>query len=127
MVGFLSTFAFHPPRVDQPPAQPHALPPPPEVYFRLASVWRSMTLAEFVVVAGADTWEHDKAKGRISHVADPLYRYLHKMLWTSITARDHSCEWYTSTDVFFFYCLLYRRPCTLTHGLAQYFASAHHR
>ncbi|MFS7981294.1 hypothetical protein Hanom_Chr10g00949281 [Helianthus anomalus] len=109
MVGFLSTFAFHPPRVDQPPEQPHVLPPPPEVYFRLVGVWRSMTLAEFAVhrglyfqeeiatdvytqglvvvdrptvlgfwqvVAGADTWEHDKATRRISHVADPLYRYV---------------------------------------------------
>ncbi|MFS7889073.1 hypothetical protein Hanom_Chr00s000003g01602601 [Helianthus anomalus] len=46
---------------------------------------------------------------------------------TSITASDHSREWCTSTGVFFLYCLLYRRPCALAHGLAQYFASAHQR
>ncbi|MFS7903573.1 hypothetical protein Hanom_Chr01g00025671 [Helianthus anomalus] len=27
------------------------------------------------VVAGVGTWEHDKSKGRISHVDDPLYRF----------------------------------------------------
>ncbi|KAJ0802164.1 hypothetical protein HanPI659440_Chr03g0126051 [Helianthus annuus] len=48
------------------------------------------------------------------------------MLATSITGRGYSREWCTSTDLFFFYCLLYRRPCALAHGLAQYFASAHH-
>ncbi|KAJ0570357.1 hypothetical protein HanHA300_Chr05g0177111 [Helianthus annuus] len=103
LVDFLSTFAFHPPRADQPRAQPHAPPTPPEISFRLASVWRAMTLAGFAVhsgvylleeiatdvyieglvvvdrptllglwevVVGADTWEHPKAKGRISHVDD---------------------------------------------------------
>ncbi|KAJ0921580.1 hypothetical protein HanPSC8_Chr05g0193171 [Helianthus annuus] len=29
--------------------------------------------------------------------------------------------------MFFLYCLLYKRLYTLAHGLAQYFASAHHR
>ncbi|KAF5792733.1 hypothetical protein HanXRQr2_Chr09g0409301 [Helianthus annuus] len=47
LVEFLSTFTFHPPWADQPPAQPHAHPPPPEVAFLLASVWRAMTLEEF--------------------------------------------------------------------------------
>ncbi|KAM0071751.1 putative Dilute domain-containing protein [Helianthus debilis subsp. tardiflorus] len=45
LVEFLSTFTFHPPQADQPPGQPHAPPPLPEVSFRLAGVWRSMTLA----------------------------------------------------------------------------------
>ncbi|MFS8022273.1 hypothetical protein Hanom_Chr16g01437531 [Helianthus anomalus] len=121
LVEFLSTFTFHPPRADQ---QLPAPPPTPEVSFRHASVWRSMTLAEFSVHsrfwhAGADTWEHIKAKGRISYVDDPLYR----MLSTSITARGHSREWCMSTDLVFFY----RRPCALAHSLAQYFAAAHHR
>ncbi|MFS8026118.1 hypothetical protein Hanom_Chr16g01483181 [Helianthus anomalus] len=84
LVEFLSTFTFHPPRVDKPPAQPQAPPPPHEVSFRFAGVWRALTLAEFAVhsglylqdenatdevVAGADTWEHARAKGRISHEA----------------------------------------------------------
>ncbi|MFS7927484.1 hypothetical protein Hanom_Chr04g00309671 [Helianthus anomalus] len=96
-----------------------------ESYFihGLVVVDRPTLLGFWQVVVGEDTWEHDKVYGRISHVDDPLYR----MLATSIIARGHSREWYTSTDVFFFYCLLYSRPCALAHGLAQYFASAHPR
>ncbi|MFS8026115.1 hypothetical protein Hanom_Chr16g01483151 [Helianthus anomalus] len=120
-------------------------PPLPEVSCRLAGVWCVMTLAEFAIHSGlylqdeiatdvytqswevvleADTWEHARAKGRISHVDDPLYRYL---ISTSMAAHGHSCLWCTSTDVFFFYCLLYRRSCALAYGLAQYFASSNHR
>ncbi|KAJ0740567.1 hypothetical protein HanOQP8_Chr06g0218211 [Helianthus annuus] len=47
------------------------------------------------------------------------------MLSTSITARGHSREWCTSTDLLFLYCLLNRHA--LAHGLAQYFTSAYHR
>ncbi|MFS7952863.1 hypothetical protein Hanom_Chr07g00611911 [Helianthus anomalus] len=57
---------------------------------------------ELLVVAAADTWEHDKSKGRISHVRDPLYRYIQRMLATFITGRGYSREWCTSTDLFFF-------------------------
>ncbi|KAM0021274.1 hypothetical protein Hdeb2414_s0024g00649081 [Helianthus debilis subsp. tardiflorus] len=88
---------------------------------------RSTLLGFWQVAAGASTWVYDKAKGRISHVDDPLYRYLHRMVSTSIKAHGYSREWFMSTDVFLFYCLLYRRPCALAHDLAQYFASAHHR
>ncbi|MFS7934911.1 hypothetical protein Hanom_Chr05g00397221 [Helianthus anomalus] len=93
----------------------------------LVVVDRSTLLGFWQVVAGAGTWEHNKAKGRISHVDDPLYRYLHRIVSTSIKARDHIREWFMTTEVFLFYCLLYRRSCALAHGLAQYFASAHHR
>ncbi|MFS7928159.1 hypothetical protein Hanom_Chr04g00317561 [Helianthus anomalus] len=93
----------------------------------LVVVDRTTLLGFGQVVVWADTWEHDNAKGRISHVNDPLYRYLHRTLSSSITARGHNREWCTSVDVFFFYCLLYRRPCALAHGVAPYFASAHHR
>ncbi|MFS7917540.1 hypothetical protein Hanom_Chr03g00190241 [Helianthus anomalus] len=49
------------------------------------------------------------------------------MLATSITGRGYNRELCTSTYLFFFYCWLYRTSCALAHGLAQYFASAHHR
>ncbi|KAJ0942032.1 hypothetical protein HanPSC8_Chr03g0087101 [Helianthus annuus] len=52
---------------------------------------------------------------------------MHHMFATSIAGHGYSREWCTSTDLFFLYCLLYRRPCALAHGLAQYYASAHHR
>ncbi|MFS7951424.1 hypothetical protein Hanom_Chr07g00595011 [Helianthus anomalus] len=159
LVKFLSTFTFHPPRVVRPPTQPHA-PPPHEVSFRLASVWRAMTLAKFPVhndlymhveiaidvytqrlvvvdrptllgfwevVARADTWKHPKDKGRISHADDPLYRYLHWMLYTSITTRSHNREWCTSNRHLvhlLFVVQRVERTCTRS---GQYFASAHHR
>ncbi|MFS7980738.1 hypothetical protein Hanom_Chr10g00942811 [Helianthus anomalus] len=151
LLEFLSTFTFHPPRADQPPTQPQAPPPLPEVSFTLAGVWRLMMLAEFLVhsglymqeeiatavytqglvvvdrhtllgfwqvVAGADTWEYVKTKGRNSHVDDPLYRYIHRMLSTSITTLDHNHEWCTSTDLVSSYRFLYMRSCALAHGLA---------
>ncbi|MFS7925983.1 hypothetical protein Hanom_Chr04g00291561 [Helianthus anomalus] len=56
-----------------------------------------------------------------------MCRYLHRLISSSITARNKNWEWCTSGDLFFLYCLLYKRPCALAHGLAQYFASAYHR
>ncbi|KAL9997781.1 hypothetical protein Hdeb2414_s0598g00922111 [Helianthus debilis subsp. tardiflorus] len=52
---------------------------------------------------------------------------MHHMLATSIAACGYSREWCTTTDLFSFYCLLYRMPCALAHGLTQYYASAQHR
>ncbi|KAM0064476.1 hypothetical protein Hdeb2414_s0003g00103391 [Helianthus debilis subsp. tardiflorus] len=99
-----------------------------EIYTAGLVVVEKPTLVGFwQVIAGADHWEHDKSKGRVSFVKDPLYRYLHHLLATSISARGYSREWCTTTDLFFLYCLLYRRPCALAHGLAQYYASTHHR
>ncbi|MFS7967516.1 hypothetical protein Hanom_Chr09g00786621 [Helianthus anomalus] len=56
-----------------------------------------------------------------------LCMYFHKMISTSIIARNKSREWCTSSDLFFLYCLLYKRLCALAHVLAQYFASANRR
>ncbi|MFS7938045.1 hypothetical protein Hanom_Chr05g00434861 [Helianthus anomalus] len=53
--------------------------------------------------------------------------YLHNIISTFITARNKSREWCTSGDLFFLYCLLYKRSCDLAHELAQYFTSAHHQ
>ncbi|XP_035836908.1 uncharacterized protein LOC118484905 [Helianthus annuus] len=99
-----------------------------EIYTAGLVVVEKPTLVGFwQVIAGADHWEHEKSKGRVSFVRDPLYRYLHHLLATSISARGYSRGWCTTTDLFFLYCLLYRRPCALAHGLAQYFASGYHR
>ncbi|KAM0055397.1 hypothetical protein Hdeb2414_s0006g00205591 [Helianthus debilis subsp. tardiflorus] len=99
-----------------------------EIYTAGLVVVEKPTLVGFwQVIAGENHWEHEKSKGRVSFVRDPLYRYLHHLLATSISACGYSREWCTTTDLFFLYCLLYRRPCALAHGLAQYFASGHHR
>ncbi|KAJ0820744.1 hypothetical protein HanPSC8_Chr16g0711651 [Helianthus annuus] len=118
LVEFISSFTFHPPGGEI----------ETEVYTTgLVVVDRPTLLGFWQVIAGANHWEHDKSKGRVSFIRDPLYRYMHHMLATSIAARGYNREWCTSTDLFFFYCLLYRRPCTLAYGLAQYYASTHHR
>uniref|UniRef100_A0A251TGX3 Uncharacterized protein n=1 Tax=Helianthus annuus TaxID=4232 RepID=A0A251TGX3_HELAN len=93
-----------------------------DIYMQGLIVVDRPTLLRFCkMVAGAGTWEHDKAKESML-----MAHCRGTMISTSITARGHNREWCTSIDVFFFYCLLYRRSCALAHGLAQYFTSAHH-
>ncbi|KAM0019185.1 hypothetical protein Hdeb2414_s0026g00682601 [Helianthus debilis subsp. tardiflorus] len=59
--------------------------------------------------------------------APPLrLSYMHHMLATSIAGRGYSRGVVYEHRSFFFYCLLYRRPCILAHGLAKYYTSAHH-
>ncbi|XP_035841548.1 uncharacterized protein LOC110900200 [Helianthus annuus] len=56
-----------------------------EIYTAGLVVVEKPTLVGFwQVIAGADHWEHEKSKGRVSFVRDPLYRYLHHLLATSI-------------------------------------------
>ncbi|KAJ0848566.1 hypothetical protein HanPSC8_Chr13g0558991 [Helianthus annuus] len=48
-----------------------------EIYTAGLVVVEKPTLVGFwQVIAGADHWEHDKSKGRVSFVSDPLYRYV---------------------------------------------------
>ncbi|KAM0060945.1 hypothetical protein Hdeb2414_s0004g00130131 [Helianthus debilis subsp. tardiflorus] len=126
LVEFLSSFTFHAPGVQCRFRTQGEIET--EVYTTGLVVVDKPTLVGFwQVIAGENHWEHDKSKGRVSFVRYPLYRYLHHLLATSISARGYSREWCTTTDLFFLYCLLYRRPCALAHGLAQYYASTHHR
>ncbi|KAF5807621.1 hypothetical protein HanXRQr2_Chr05g0235691 [Helianthus annuus] len=84
----------------------------------LVVVDRPTFLGFWDVIVEPGTWDHILSKWKISAVYDPLYWYLHKFICTCITARGKSCEWCTTTDLFFFYYLLYRRPCALVQGLA---------
>ncbi|KAJ0821388.1 hypothetical protein HanPSC8_Chr16g0719611 [Helianthus annuus] len=93
----------------------------------LIMVDKPTLLGFWAQIADIRHWDHRQSKERVTLIKDPLFRYLHKMISTSITARNKSREWCTSGDLFFLYCLLYKRPCALAYGLAQYFASAHHR
>ncbi|MFS7980397.1 hypothetical protein Hanom_Chr10g00939011 [Helianthus anomalus] len=62
-------------------------------WHRLFELAHTPSYWELLVVAGADTWEHDKSKGRVSYIGDPLYM----MLATSITGPGYSREWCTIT------------------------------
>ncbi|MFS7920523.1 hypothetical protein Hanom_Chr03g00225871 [Helianthus anomalus] len=53
------------------------------------------------------------------------FLYLHSLIASSITTRGKIREWCMSGDLFFFYCLLYKRSCALAHDLALYFDCAH--
>jgi hypothetical protein len=62
------------------------------------------------------------SESRSSDIRDPLYRYLHRLIATSITGRRSGVERCTSRDLFFLRCLLRGTPCHLARGLADYFA-----
>ncbi|KAJ0940349.1 hypothetical protein HanRHA438_Chr02g0082341 [Helianthus annuus] len=67
------------------------------------------------------------SKQRASYITDPLYRYLHKLIATSIAPREQSREWCTQGDLFYLYCLIWGERCALHRCLAQWFATAFHR
>ncbi|XP_035837093.1 uncharacterized protein LOC118485003 [Helianthus annuus] len=59
------------------------------------------------------------SKQRASYITDPLYRYLHKLIATSITPREQSREWCTQGDLFHLYCLIWGEWCALHRCLAS--------
>ncbi|KAL8239381.1 hypothetical protein R6Q59_015948 [Mikania micrantha] len=66
-------------------------------------------------------------KARVSRIRDPLIRYMHLLIATSIAGRGRSREWCMSQDLFYLYCLITGRTCQLTRCLAEYFATYYHR
>ncbi|KAI3687191.1 hypothetical protein L1987_80884 [Smallanthus sonchifolius] len=59
-------------------------------------------------------------KGRVSGIRDPLYRYLHRLISTSIAPRLKSREWCTDRELSFFVLPPYRqavRPIHMPHYL----------
>ncbi|KAL8265084.1 hypothetical protein R6Q59_023214 [Mikania micrantha] len=130
-VEFLSTFIYRPvdpdfqPQLDQPQ-------PPEEISFRLCGESYDMSMREFAIVSGLYTedethmpiytttistadddvvsawWprigdEPFVRAARVTRIRDPLIRYLHRCIASSITGRGMSQEWCTSHDLFFFY------------------------
>ncbi|KAJ0430060.1 hypothetical protein HanHA300_Chr17g0664591 [Helianthus annuus] len=68
-----------------------------------------------------------KSKSRASLITDPLYRYLHKLIATSIAPREKSREWCNQGDLFYLYYLIWGETCAFHRCLAQWFAVAYHR
>ncbi|KAL8218820.1 hypothetical protein R6Q57_022193 [Mikania cordata] len=151
-VEFLSTFVFRPRAADQPQADPDQ----PEVSFRLCGLAYAMSLAEFGNALGLYTEEElempiytsaihtaDDAvvsawwprigdepfvrAARVTRIRDPLIRYLHRVIASSITGRGMSQEWCTSQDLFFLYCILSGRLCNVARCLTEYFSTYCHR
>ncbi|KAL8214323.1 hypothetical protein R6Q57_003772 [Mikania cordata] len=151
-VEFLSMFVFRPQAPDiQPELGDLQLA---EISFRLCGDSYAMSLREFAVVVGLYTeaetdmpiyttaihtvddvsawWprigdEPFVRSARVTRIRDPLIRYLHRCLASSITGRGMSQEWFTSQDLYYLYCLLSGRPCHLARCLAEYFSTYYHR
>ncbi|KAD3068671.1 hypothetical protein E3N88_36551 [Mikania micrantha] len=153
-VEFLSTFRYRPQAPDFQPQPGQAQPA--EVSFRLCGAVYHLSLAEFGSVLGLYTEEEthmpiyttaihtaddavvsawwprigDDAfvrSARVTRIRDPLIRYLHRCIASSVTGRGMSQEWCTSQDLFFLYCILSGRPCNLARCLAEYFSTYYHR
>ncbi|KAL8204993.1 hypothetical protein R6Q57_010616 [Mikania cordata] len=135
VVEFLSTFTYRPRGV-------------PEIVFYMLRQRHEMSLVEFAVVSGlywepetitplytAGITDIDDAtlrawwpliaddpfvgtKARVSRIRDPLIRYMHRLIATSIAGRGRSREWCTLQDLFYLYCLITGRTCQLARCLA---------
>jgi hypothetical protein len=148
-VEFLSTFVYQ----RRTPETPAGVP---EVSFRLRGVWREMSLREFSVRVGLYTDEESRTElyvedrtieprqtlvsfyrfiatdpfgatqGKATEIVDPLYRCCHRLIASSVAARGCRDK-VNMSDLFFLYCLLLRRPCSLGTGMAQYFQGVYTR
>ncbi|KAJ0575400.1 hypothetical protein HanIR_Chr05g0212311 [Helianthus annuus] len=153
-VEFLSTFTYapHPADYVENPAFPVH-----EVTFRLAGQEFEMSVREFAVHTGLYTepeldtdmytqavtmmdrqtlisfWRvisrapFGKSWQKATTIRDPLHRYLHHVIASTIVPRGSSKEKVNLSDLFFLYCLLRRQPCDLAASLADYYSTAYHR
>ncbi|KAL8224984.1 hypothetical protein R6Q57_017541 [Mikania cordata] len=64
---------------------------------------------------------------RATMIRDPLIRYIHHCIVTTISGRGQSQEWVTTTDLFYFHSLITGRPCNLARCFVLYYASFYHR
>ncbi|KAL8231200.1 hypothetical protein R6Q57_000978 [Mikania cordata] len=64
---------------------------------------------------------------RATMIRDPLIRYIHRCIVTTISGRGQSQEWVTTTDLFYLHSLLAGRPCNLARCFSLYYASFYHR
>ncbi|KAL8192180.1 hypothetical protein R6Q57_028042 [Mikania cordata] len=139
-----------------PDFQPQTGPQQSEISYRLCGAPYHLSLAEFGSVLGLYTEEETQMSiyttaihtadvavvnawwprigdepfvhdTRVTRIRDPLIRYLHRCIASSVTGRGMSQEWCTSQDLYFLYCLLSRRPCNLARCLAGYFSTYYHR
>ncbi|KAL8247237.1 hypothetical protein R6Q59_008453 [Mikania micrantha] len=64
---------------------------------------------------------------RATTIRDPLIRYIHRCIVTTISCRGQSQEWVTTTNLFYLHSLITGRPCNLAQCFALYYASFYHR
>ncbi|KAL8216770.1 hypothetical protein R6Q57_023607 [Mikania cordata] len=140
VVEFLSTFTYRPGGL-------------PEIVFSMFRQRNEMSLAEFAIISAlysepetvtplytAGITEIDDAtlrawwpliaddpfagtKARVSRIRDPLIRYMHRLIATSIAGHGRSREWCTLQDLFYLYCLVTGHTCQLARCLAENFVT----
>ncbi|KAL8230428.1 hypothetical protein R6Q57_000206 [Mikania cordata] len=64
---------------------------------------------------------------RATIIRDPLIRYIHRCIMTTISGRGQIQEWVTTTYLFYQHSLIARMPCNLARCFALYYASFYHR
>ncbi|KAL8211179.1 hypothetical protein R6Q57_005616 [Mikania cordata] len=63
---------------------------------------------------------------RATTIRDPLIRYIHRCIMTTISGRGQSQEWVTTTDLLYLHSLMIGRPCNLARCFALYYVSFYH-
>ncbi|MFS7951715.1 hypothetical protein Hanom_Chr07g00598381 [Helianthus anomalus] len=82
---------------------PHP-PPPTPLYNKGVHMPPCSTLVRFWQVI--DLGRFGRSKSRVSRIRDPLYRYLHGLIVTSIALREQSRGRCNHGDLFYLYCLV---------------------
>ncbi|KAL8217639.1 hypothetical protein R6Q57_021012 [Mikania cordata] len=60
-------------------------------------------------------------------IRDPLIRYIHRCIVTTISDRGQSQEWVKTTDTFYLHSLMTGRSCNMARCFALYYVSFYHR
>ncbi|KAL8197986.1 hypothetical protein R6Q57_029992 [Mikania cordata] len=154
-VEFLSTFRYSAHQAAVRMEEDAELPP--DIEFSLGGQHFERSIERFVVHLGiyyepktmSDDFAHGLAQGkdvvmrvwwaqisdtpftghrvRATMIRDPLIRYIHRCIVTTISGRGQSQEWVTTTDLFYPHSLIAGRMCNLAWCFALYYASFYHR
>ncbi|KAL8225861.1 hypothetical protein R6Q57_018418 [Mikania cordata] len=153
-VEFLSTFRY---RAHQAAVRVEDAELPPDIEFSLGGKHFEMSIERFVVHLGIyyepETVLDDFGQGltqgeegvkrvwwaqicdmpftghqvQATMIRDPLIRYIHRCIMTTISGRGQSQEWLMTTYLFYLHSLIAGRPCNLARCFALYYASFYHR
>ncbi|KAL8231110.1 hypothetical protein R6Q57_000888 [Mikania cordata] len=63
---------------------------------------------------------------RATKIRDPLIRYIHRCIVTTIPGHGQSQEWVMTTYLFYLHSLMTGRPCNLARCFSLYYASFYH-
>ncbi|KAL8223679.1 hypothetical protein R6Q57_019154 [Mikania cordata] len=130
---------------------------PPDIEFSLGGQHFEMSIERFAVHLGiyyepetvSDDFAHGLTQGedgvmrawwaqisdtpfighrvRATMIRDPLIKYIHRCILTTISGRGQSQGWVTMTDLFYLHSLIAGRPCNLARYLVKQMARLERR